>query len=174
MADSDLTKSLLSKSCNDLYDNDKNSNYKIHNESNFTRFHHYPYSGSSSFHSNFYGLIPSIPNDDETPTSNSCINIITKGAYDDGLDTPLIIKNELHIKIENDNSEDDETSTVSPTDSEIAETKHDMYISESKILVKYSIPIIISEILRNTLLIMPLIFIGHRSSYELAAIALGI
>ncbi|ORX82466.1 MATE efflux family protein [Anaeromyces robustus] len=48
-----------------------------------------------------------------------------------------------------------------------------MYFSEFKILSRYSIPIIGSEVLRNTLLMMPVLFIGHRSAFELAAITLG-
>jgi len=177
MSSSEEKKLLLSKSYDDIYNiSDENSNYKYQNGSNFSRFHRYPFSGSS-FNTNVYGLIPNkLNNYNNLKVFSSCYSVLT-GNYDNDLDFPEIPSgDELTIPIiENDeiNENDENSEDDSPADNDRKLIIHKMYISESKILVKYSIPIIISEVLRNSLLLMPVIFIGHRSAFELAAITLG-
>ncbi len=163
MQNSEETRSLLSKSCDDIYNtSNENLNNKNQNESSFSRFHRYPLSGLP-FHTNAYNLIPKKQNKSILKGSSSCFSLID---YCDELySSSILSQDELIIPINDEND--------SPLNNDRTLKNYKLYISETKILVKYSIPIIISEVLRNSLLIMPVIFIGHRSPFELAAVTLG-
>eukprot|EP00833_Pecoramyces_ruminatium_P009183 jgi/Orpsp1_1/1183215/evm.model.c7180000084287.1 len=125
--------------------------------------HHSPFGGGSTFYYQMPGLYP--PNVKKAGAkTNSCYTVV-KGTYENGLDTPLLQHDELQIPVEEEKEEEE------IIDSDIKKRK--LYFSEFKVLSRYSIPIICSEILRNTLLMMPVIFIGHRTAFELAAITLG-
>jgi len=96
---------------------------------------------------------------------NSCYTSFEENNEDE-LNEPLILhENELKILIQ------EEEVDEKKNDLEIDKGK--IYKSEFKILSEYSIPIIFSEILRNTLLMTSVLFIGHRTTFELAAITLG-
>jgi MATE family multidrug resistance protein len=127
--------------------------------------HHSPFGGSSSYYYfQMAGLYPSSVRKAGVKTNN-CYTVV-KGNYENGLNIPLLIhSNELQYEQENDNNDNDDIENVSKM--------RKLYKSEFKVLSKYSIPIIFSEILRNTLLMMPILFIGHRTAFELAAITLG-
>ncbi|ORX81732.1 hypothetical protein BCR32DRAFT_279489 [Anaeromyces robustus] len=89
--------------------------------------------------------------------SNS-LSVITTVNEDNNLKVPLI----NHDDENNSNELEKNIYTIN------------LYITELKTLIQYAVPIIVSEILRNTLILMPVVFIGHKTSFELASVSLGL